>query len=232
MKKQVVGGLALSLIFGSGLFGTPQDAGTHQTGEDHRITIRIHNYAFVPSSVLRQAEQTAGSVLRDAKVDSAWVECPTVPSSSTEVACTHPVTPLILILNLLPESMTQRLNFQDDAFGVAVESSEKDFGFLSSVFYDRVRRCAVHERIDLAPLLGHVIAHELGHLLLGIHSHSRSGLMSASWSCRQILAVEQRGLFFSTSEAKRLQAAMMARSQGAMGVTEARNEHNLGLGLD
>jgi predicted aspartyl protease len=40
MKKQVVGGLALSLIFGSGLFGTPQNAGTHHTGDDNRITIR------------------------------------------------------------------------------------------------------------------------------------------------------------------------------------------------
>ena len=96
MKKQVVGGLALSLIFGSGLFVTPQDLGTHQTGDNNRITIRIHNHALVPSSVLREAEQTAGSVLRDAKVDSAWVECPTVPSSSTEIACTHPVNPLDL----------------------------------------------------------------------------------------------------------------------------------------
>jgi hypothetical protein len=96
MKKQVVGVLALSLIVGSGLFGTPQGAVIHQTGDENRITIRIHNYALVPPSVLRQAEQTAGSVLREAKVDSAWVECQTVPSSSTEVACTRPVDPSLL----------------------------------------------------------------------------------------------------------------------------------------
>jgi len=113
-----------------------------------------------------------------------------------------------------------------------VESSEKDFGFVGSVFYDRMRDCAAHELIDFAPFLGDIMTHELGHLLLGTHSHSRSGLMRASWSCRQILAVERRGLSFSTSEAKRLQTAMMARSQGTMSVTEARNQHNLGLGLD
>jgi len=124
----------------------------------------------------------------------------------------------VLILNLLPESMAQRLNFQDDAFGVAAESSEKDFGFVGSVFYDRVRDCPVHERIDLAPFLGDIMAHELGHLLLGTHSHSRSGLMSASLSSRQILEVEQRGLPFSTSEAKRMQTAMMARSPRAMSI--------------
>jgi|SRR5215469_3450979 len=33
--------------------------------------------------------------------------------------------------------------------------------------------------------------------------------MSASWSCKQILAVGQRRLSFSTSEVKRLQTAMV-----------------------
>jgi hypothetical protein len=43
--------------------------------------------------------------------------------------------------------------------------------------------------------LGHVLAHEVGHLLLGGHSHSRTDLMSADWYPRdprvQTLTAEQ-----------------------------------------
>jgi hypothetical protein len=159
-------------------------------------------------------------MLHETRVDVAWVECPIVPSVSTEAACSRPITPLVLVLNLLPEFMARRLNLHSDAFGVAAESSEKNFGFLGSVFYDKVKDCAIHERIDLAPFLGGVIAHELGHLLLGAHSHSRSGLMCGSWSGKQIHDIERRGLSFSSSEAKRLQTAVTVRSQAAMRITE------------
>jgi hypothetical protein len=46
--------------------------------------------------------------------------------------------------------------------------------------------------------LGHVMAHEVGHLLLGAHSHSRTGLMSADWLPLdphvQTLTAEQAGV--------------------------------------
>jgi len=218
--KTLLKGLALILVFGSRLSASAQDPGTPQTGVNDQVTIRVHNYARVPPSVLRQAEQSASSALRETGVGAAWVECPAVPSAVTEAACSRPVTPLVLLLNLLPEDMARRLNLHSDAFGVAAESSEKDFGFLGSVFYDRVKDCAAHERIDLAPFLGGVMAHELGHLLLGTHSHSRSGLMCGFWSGKQIRDIEHRGLSFSSSEAKRLRTAVKVRGQAATSITE------------
>jgi hypothetical protein len=193
-----------------------QGTTTTQIGDNYEMTIRVHNYARVPPSVLRQAEQAASSVLHESGVHAVWVECATVPSASTEAACSRPVTPLVLLLNLLPEPMARRLKLHSDAFGVAAESSEKGFSFLGSVFYDRVKDCADHERVDLVPLLGSVMAHELGHLLLGTDSHSPSGIMCASWSGKQIHDIEQRGLSFSTSEAKQLQTAVKVRGQAAM----------------
>jgi hypothetical protein len=163
-----------------------------------------------------QAEQSARIVFREAGVDTAWVECPTVSSPSPEEAvCAGGASPSILMLNLLPESMAPRLNLRYDAFGVAIEPPG-GIGYMGSVFYEKAKDYALRVQIDLAPFLGAVIAHELGHLLLGTHSHSADGRMRATWSSKQLHLAEQRGLVFSPSEAERVRKGVAGRSQAAL----------------
>ena len=175
------------------------------------IAIRVHNYSRVKSGVLLQAERAAGDILSEVGTNTNWVVCRVGETPLGDAACARPMTPLDFILNLLPRSMAQRSNSRNEVFGVAVESAEKGFGFYASVFYDNVKDCAAHKHLDLATLLGHVIAHELGHLLLGTHSHTDHGLMSASWSSKHLQTAERRALTFSSSETQLLQIAMMAR---------------------
>lgn len=214
MIKQVIWGVVLSLTFGTGLLGRTPDVATPHTSGNNKVAIRIRNYARVPSSVLRQAEQTTSSAFREAGVEVVWSVCPITLSSAYEAedVCVGPLNPRSMILNLLPESMTKRLNLQGDAFGVAMESTVDHSAFFGSVFYDKVKDRALIERIDLAPFLGAVMAHELGHILLGRHSHSGTGLMSADWSRKEIHAAEQRGLAFAPFEAKQIQKAVFIRS--------------------
>jgi len=189
-----------------------REAGTRRTWSNREITIRIHDYAQIKSAVLLQAEQSAANILKEAGVDANWVECRVGETPSGDTACARPMAPLDVILNLLPRSMAKRSDFRDEVFGVAVEGTEKDFGFFASVFYDQVKDCAVLERIDLAPFLGAVMAHELGHLLLGKHSHSNAGLMRAGWSRKQLYTAEQRRLVFAPSDARQIQNAVVTRS--------------------
>jgi hypothetical protein len=189
----------------------PKDGRTPRTLTDSQITVRVHDYAEIKSGVLLQAEQSAGDILRESGIDTNWVICGVGGTPSADAACTQAMTPVDFILNLLPRSMAQRSSFRDEVFGVAVQSAE-DFGFYASIFYDKVKDCAAYEHLDLAPLLGHVIAHELGHLLLGTDSHAGHGLMSASWTNKHLQAAERHALTFSSSEVQRLQIAMIARS--------------------
>jgi hypothetical protein len=48
-------------------------------------------------------------------------------------------------------------------------------------------------------ILGHVIAHEMGHLLLPPNSHSQSGVMNADWDSEQLLRMV-KGLLQFTPE--------------------------------
>jgi len=216
MTRQIIIGLALSLALAASSFGAPQDAGTPRIKSERQITIRIHNYANVKPSVLLPAERAAADIFREAGVDSIWVECLAGQTELAEAACTSPMTPLVLVLNLLPRSMAQRLHFRDEVFGVAMETTGKEFGFFASVFYDDVKDCAVQGQLDFAQLLGDAMAHELAHLLLGTNSHSSQGLMCAFWSRKKLLVAEQRGLSLSSSETKRLHIALAARKLAAL----------------
>jgi hypothetical protein len=60
-------------------------------------------------------------------------------------------------------------------------------------------------------VLGHVMAHELGHLLLGSNAHAEIGIMRPRWFGQQLRAVERGALFFSPE-----QALLMRNGLGAV----------------
>ena len=219
MKGQVISGLAVSLILTAAAFGTPENGQKEPYAANRQITIRIRDYAQAAPSVRRHAEQAAGEILAKAGVDTRWIECP-VGSSSTG-ACAGPMTTLVLVVNLLPRSMSDRLRRAGGVLGVANEASDTQFASVASIFYDEVKDRAEERQLNFGELLGAATAHELGHLLLGTNSHSGSGLMSAFWSGNKLRIAAQGWLTFTDAEAKRIHTAVAARAQAAAASAEA-----------
>ena len=84
--------------------------------------------------------------------------------------------------------------------------SEGDAGCYADVFYGPMLKLQMETSTRVALILGHVMAHELGHLLLGTNSHSRDGLMVARWN-RDDLARAARGdLLFRPEESRRMKS--------------------------
>jgi hypothetical protein len=63
---------------------------------------------------------------------------------------------------------------------------------------------------NIALVLGCVIAHELGHLLLGLHEHSIAGIMQAHWGVEQVQRALMSQLFFLPEEARLMHAGTVA----------------------
>jgi hypothetical protein len=57
---------------------------------------------------------------------------------------------------------------------------------LATIYLDRVLRLAEQTGADRIALLGHAIAHELGHLLMASNVHGPIGLMRAFWSVDEV----------------------------------------------
>lgn len=79
------------------------------------------------------------------------------------------------------------------------------------IFYDRVRsNCQPTARI---PLLGHIMAHEIVHLLEGTASHSSGGLMKALWTTRDRIAMDHGEMRISDDDIDLIHAGLERQSR-------------------
>ena len=106
----------------------------------------------------------------------------------------------------------------DEIFGAAF-LGEDGIGTQTDVFYDRLNELHQDLNIALPELLGNVMAHELGHLLLGFHAHSVVGIMQPVWATKELEQAERGGLVFTAEQSRlirqRLERFAMAMPESA-----------------
>ena len=91
----------------------------------------------------------------------------------------------------------------EDALGIALVSH-------AFVLYERIiDRARVWGLAD-SVILGHTMAHELGHLLLGEHSHTATGVMRPVVN-RQDLRLESGQFLFDSKQVTKLRAVLQGR---------------------
>jgi hypothetical protein len=89
-----------------------------------------------------------------------------------------------------------------------------DSGGHAGVFWSRVRQTAARNPgiIDASDLLGYVMAHESGHLLLHSTKHS-DGIMCAEFRPADLKKAGQRQLKFTTAHAEEIQRYRVAQQR-------------------
>jgi hypothetical protein len=198
-------------------------ASPQQAEAPSRLTLRIYNYAEAHPHILRNARRHTERVLAPAAVETAWLDCPTSPEEIPfNRSCADEPGPNHLILNLLPPSMSERYGFNRDIFGFALPTARGLPGSKISLFFKRVLDLAYHGGVGTsfenaqALILGHMMAHEVGHLLLGPGSHSATGVMSFPWNRRTLTNMERGQLRFSSLEQRRIRKAMDRRIERSL----------------
>jgi hypothetical protein len=151
------------------------------------LTARFYTVADVPVSDRAAATQVAANILRAAGVEVAWKDCNNRRSSTDRAAaslCLTPPSPDEVIVRFVsaPGSTTLLNQAAGDRLGDAYVDKAAWAGTLATVYVDRVAAMARATGVDAGTLLGRVMAHEIGHLLLGTSKHRPSGLMRAEWS--------------------------------------------------
>lgn len=183
--------------------------------ESARVTISVYNEAEVPADVLDQAENDASHVFRQAGIEVNWLNCK-VPAVSEEAsrACREAVFPEHLHLRIVRRS----LGLKGETLGISFQSDDGS-GCYADLFYEPMQQLHQSDGTDIASLLGHVAAHEIGHLLLGTNSHSAAGIMHPRWTAEELAIARVGGLVFLEKESRqmkaKLEAAMLAAKEGA-----------------
>jgi hypothetical protein len=169
-------------------------------GENLPVNICVYNYAGVPGSVLDRAQATAGSIFAKAGLHVTWHACPgSEPACSTRRGPDH-----VEVRLLLSEAVQGGVPL--GRAGFAIQPTDGTGGTLANILADRAKTWTLDRRFDLGTLLGHIIAHEAGHLFLGAGRHSPHGLMASHWSPRELIQAMQGVLVFSREEGERMRA--------------------------
>jgi len=192
-----------------------------------RIGIRVIDQAGVSPKVMQQATQEVSYILHQAGVEADWLDCPLGEQSpETWRLCSQRLGPMDFWLKL---PIHQLPGADPDKLGAAL--LEKSGGGVGYAYYRDIEKAARDWDCDTSLALAAVMAHEIGHLLLG-GAHSRTGIMSAGLSSHSLALAKQGLLRFTPAQARMIRSNLSESAQrarralaaiaGARGETAAR----------
>ena len=182
-------GLGLFLLF----------LGAVSQNEKSRLNVAICDETDIPASVLNAAHQHTERIFDRAGVDLVWIrldvrnQC-AIPTGARRLF-------IVTILSKAPGDWTS-----PDAMGPTQASAFPR----AYVFYNTVGIAVnimqpPYQRAEgLGLMLGHAIAHELGHLILG-NGHSVTGIMSTQWEYIHWQYIAAGQLLFDDKQAEAIQ---------------------------
>jgi hypothetical protein len=187
LRVWVVASLAVLSVFAQG----------REAADRMQITVLVYNYADVEPATLLAAQKAAAKTYEKAGVAIVWRNCPVETEANR---CVQTADPDQLVLNIAHGNQM----LTSDTYGVALQGRD-GWGTVCDVFYDRILE--LHRgfrRADEATILGIIVAHELGHLLLGENSHSATGVMQAVFQYRDFIPTTFGVITFNRQQVRRI----------------------------
>jgi len=167
------------------------------TAQDLTVTLQVQNRAHVADDVLAQAQAEVTRIYARAGVNAVWA---------------NPAQVRVIILT---REASDLVNPIKDAMGFA-PGSEVRRGRVAYILAYRVDDEAQAHGMDRAALLGAAMAHEVGHLLLSINAHSKTGIMRADWNEEDFRRASVKQLFFTAEQGTQIRSRMATAQEEAL----------------
>jgi hypothetical protein len=195
-----------------------------------RLAIWLMNYSGIAEPELILAENEAARILDRAGIRARWVHCPTpaeqIDDDSPE--CQWLPDFAVLLVQIRPRSMASGVDRWAEVFGRSL-IPKNGLGKYAFVYSDGATLLAKEQESERPCMLGHLVAHEIGHLLLGTGRHSSRGIMRSPWNGADLTRAMQGRLLFSTQESERIRDNVRKRLRAEEASDIARlaalNEH-------
>jgi len=166
----------------------------------------VTNEAQVQPEVLAEAGQVVVRIFEHAGIEVRIQDCSAGPGSPGCDALPQST----LFLRLLPGRPAK--NIAKHALGCATTTTEGgDYAWIFMRQVDEVSALAA-PLATRAQILGHAIAHEIGHLLAG-RDHRPRGLMRANWSRADYVEMSRKLMLIAAPDAARMRAGVKRRAE-------------------
>jgi hypothetical protein len=194
---------AIALMAGSSSRKTGTGIASVQT-----LPIHLYDRAQAPARVVHLAVSEVGRLFWAARIQISWkflsTESPEDQGTDmTSAGFQRPDTRPYLVVRLLRGAPP---NIFPGALGYALPFARTGARVL--IFYDRVETLAHSVNEATYTILGHALAHEIGHVLLGSSEHANAGLMQARWTPATWRLASAGLLVFRSDEAERMSAGL------------------------
>jgi hypothetical protein len=146
-------GVRLEMVVTSGSVASAEETLT--------VTLHVTNHTKISPTDLAAAEAHVAAIYYAAGIETFWTDAPRTPGNATT---TH-----FSVLLLSPATAEARCRREDLAGGVvgrADSGAAEASAGVAYIFAARIARVALAYRARLDRSLGHVLAHEVGHLLI------------------------------------------------------------------
>jgi hypothetical protein len=184
--------VAMGLV-AAGLAGTAAEA-FGADAELPAIRILVINKAGVPpADVIVEAQSETARIYAALGVRLEWTGLSALPR---------------LAMLITSDSNLGGQDVAADAMGAA-PAADDETGRVAYAFYVRIEGLAKRHAVDVAKVLGIVMAHEIGHLLLGRGAHSSVGIMSSRWRKFEMDLVAAGLLSFTKEQADLIRRAVV-----------------------
>jgi hypothetical protein len=162
----------------------------HGVAGDLRLTLVVYDHAHLGEGKLAEVENTTSEIFRRTGVQLVWIEGFGYAANRRDVLTPAREDPATLVVKLQPESEAARYGVRSVCGGIGFASG-------AIIFVPRVDpRSTMSDVIRI----GHVIAHEIGHVLLGPNAHSIVGIMRGTLLQRDWENAAQGTLGFTHSQ--------------------------------
>jgi hypothetical protein len=211
--------LTLSLALAVAPINADERAKTAKEG-GLAVKVSMFNDAQISDRKVATAESVAARLFARAGIRIDWLNCGHATETGEETAsCSKAAFPEHFEVRLRQRS----LNLHESTLGLSFLGDD-GIGCHADVFYAGVEPIQQQAGLTAEAILGLVIAHELGHLLLGTNSHAAQGIMRANWK-RQDLSLAGKGMLgFTEDQAQKMRGRLESASlpAGPLGASRSR----------
>ena len=193
--------------------------------ESPRVDVRIYDTGNSTPERRAAAIRTASAIVAEAGIAVEWHDC---TDNGRRPECRISRRAGNLIVRIMPTFQADlkvrlydlvdgssargsalaagtKAEAPDVRLGVAIVDPETHAGEMATLFHEQVLTVAQRAGVESSELLGRALAHEIGHLLLGVTGHSTTGLMRAVWTDAELTQNRREDWLFAASDRKRLQ---------------------------
>jgi hypothetical protein len=173
--------------------------------QTQRLPMRVvvYDYTDAAPGMLRQAEGVVSRIFGDIDVDVTWLD---IAEFTREMPAEHAArrafVASVIQVSLLPPAMHKALGGKSSVLGGAGVNTRRIW-----ISWSGIQQLARQAKVAASDVLGHVLAHEIAHVLMPGDSHALTGLMRRALDL-QLIAHNR--MSFTSHEAKVIRASLAA----------------------